>query len=545
MKRGIAMDSGGFFAAVLALVFAGNSQALPVSVGGGLFFQNAGAAPEVFFQKAAIWLPAADIPGKWTEVSKNTVIWKTPETAFGLMSDMISLRRDDDGKLTEVILTYSTSTTGKTSAALHDTLHRLLSTTDGEPDRNEDGSLFFESGMLRIALPPIAEPTLNLSITRIAVVEKEDASTLPGWLVPGDLGTPATWDSPEFRAPWQFPRGNTTTLARANHPDPPPLCGMPVKLAGAVVSNGDIRSLSLVILDAGMHFGYARTSAGITRDSAAEFDRIFIDALTSATGALSGLTGAPGKEAVPGRRNGIGLPSVIFSGNGIHARLIAMPRQSIVLEFFRSAGDTTELFSEIPATKDTEPLFPDDIGTGTMPMIPQGDRAYCGPAALAMIGHHIGLNLGTESIAGLAGYAYGSSENGDIRKLASLMAREAGLKASRSGRFDPKKAAESFSEGLPVLVFRRWCAERDFIHQTIATRLAEGDLTATLPEPGFSDAESWPDKSAPAHASVIHGYNPVRKEVIFTETWGARSAGKRMRIEELEETAYYAVYFRP
>lgn len=536
----------------VALSFGKIGMALPTFVGGGRFFQAAGASPDAFFQKATAWEPGSVIPGKWTKVSENLDTWKTPETAFGLVADMISLRRETGGSLAEVILTYSTDTTEKSSTGLHEGLQRLLNVMDSDPEKNKDGSLAFESGYLRILLPAKAASTLNLSITRIDPADTEGKkadSSAPGWLVPGDLTDPSVWDSPEFRAGWQLPQGGNSLLSRANHPDPPAVGGLPVNFAEAVVSDGSIRSLSLVLLDAGAHFGYAQTSSGITRDAAADFDRIFADTLTAATGAVSALTGDPGIRAELGSRNRLELPVTLFSGNGIHSRLISLEHQSIILEFFRTEKDAAAVFPERPAvatedTTETEPLFPDDVGTKTMPVIPQGNRAYCGPAALSMIGHHIGLNLGTESIAGLAGFAYGSSQNGDIRKLASLMAKEAGLKASRSGSFDSRKAAESFAQGLPVLVFRRWSAERDFIHQTIATKLAAGDLTAILPEPGFADADTWPDKSAPAHASVVHGYNPVRKEVIFTETWGTRSAGKRMRIEELEETAYYAVYFR-
>ncbi|MGJ8643271.1 MAG: C39 family peptidase [Luteolibacter sp.] len=524
------------------------SSAIPNTVGGGLFNQAAGAPPEAFFQKAAAWQVGAKIPGTWTDVSENFAVWNTPETAFGLMADRISLRRDDDDKLTEVILTYSAATTSKSAAGLHDALRTILGVIDAEPEENEDGSIVFESGSLQIMLPGKADKTLELSLTCINSTDEMDLnSSLPGWLFPGDLSDPEIWDSQNFLAAWKLQKNGAFVPGRVNHPDPPAISGLPVQLAEAVISADGLRALSLVILDAGAHFGYAQTSSGLTREALAEFDRIFSDSLDSTTNTIANLTGDSGKSVTLGSRTGVELPAMLFSGNGIHARLISLPHQSVILEFFRSAEDAESLsLGTTKATKNTEqdPLFSDDIGTRTMPMVPQGNRAYCGPAALAMISNYIGLNISTEVIAGLAGFAYGTSQNGDIRKLSSQIAKEAGLRASRSSKFDPKKAAESFSNGLPVLVFRRWSAERDFIHQTMATKLANGDLTAILPEPGFADAESWPDKSAPAHASVVHGYNPVRKEVIFTESWGNRSAGKRMRIEELEETAYYAVYFR-
>ena len=58
---------------------------------------------------------------------------------------------------------------------------------------------------------------------------------------------------------------------------------------------------------------------------------------------------------------------------------------------------------------------------------------------------------------------------------------------------------------------------------------------------------SWPKrekKSLPSHGSVITGINPGRSEVIYAEPWGAESHGRRMRIEELEASAYAVFYFR-
>jgi hypothetical protein len=59
----------------------------------------------------------------------------------------------------------------------------------------------------------------------------------------------------------------------------------------------------------------------------------------------------------------------------------------------------------------------------------------------------------------------------------------------------------------------------------------------------MEDRHGWPGKDAPAHASVVHGYNLQKHEVIFSESWGEPTRGRRMRAEELEGTSYYAVYF--
>ncbi len=43
---------------------------------------------------------------------------------------------------------------------------------------------------------------------------------------------------------------------------------------------------------------------------------------------------------------------------------------------------------------------------------------------------------------------------------------------------------------------------------------------------------------------MITGYNAERGEVIFLESWGEHTRGRRMRTEELEATAYMVFYFK-
>ena len=96
---------------------------------------------------------------------------------------------------------------------------------------------------------------------------------------------------------------------------------------------------------------------------------------------------------------------------------------------------------------------------------------------------------------------------------------------------------------MPVIVWRRFDHHRNKLHNQIARKLKE-DPAATLPEPDTADRATWPGKHHPVHASVIVGFNDLRKEVLFLESWAGVTTPRRMRYEEMEGTATWAFYFR-
>jgi hypothetical protein len=49
---------------------------------------------------------------------------------------------------------------------------------------------------------------------------------------------------------------------------------------------------------------------------------------------------------------------------------------------------------------------------------------------------------------------------------------EAGLSMARTDRFDFARARTSIDAGFPVIVFRRWSQERDYVHTMFAKRYA-------------------------------------------------------------------------
>jgi hypothetical protein len=115
------------------------------------------------------------------------------------------------------------------------------------------------------------------------------------------------------------------------------------------------------------------------------------------------------------------------------------------------------------------------------------------------------------------------------------------VRLPRTTQFEFERARASIDAGLPVVVFRRWSQERDFLHSAVAQRLLK-DPTATLPKPDLNDRKAWPTRDDFAHSSIITGYHAARREVIFTESWGERSRNRRMRVEEMEGTVYLAYY---
>ena len=99
---------------------------------------------------------------------------------------------------------------------------------------------------------------------------------------------------------------------------------------------------------------------------------------------------------------------------------------------------------------------------------------------------------------------------------------------------------------MPVIVWRRVSKEREAAHNEFLAELA-GHPGAKLAAPTKADQALWPardEKGSPSHASVISGLNEELGEVIFTEPWGEHARERRMRVEEMEATAYAVFYFR-
>jgi hypothetical protein len=309
--------------------------------------------------------------------------------------------------------------------------------------------------------------------------------------------------------------------------------------------NGRVHSVSTVILDAGSFFGFNNSNLpkGETfEDGKLRFDKKFSERQEAVLAGLKKLGADAGAELVLGKRSGLNLKTQLFKLPQGAARLMSYEHQLLLLDFFRSEADARTLLIPVTIAPAKTPAGSPERRLPVVPMVPQGNRGYCGVATLAMVGSMLGLQPGAEEYAALSGFQYGIEVKSDIRELFGNVAQEAGVKAQRSPKFDAAKMKQSIDQGMPVVVFRWWAEERDYIHSAYSSRIARGEK-AELPPASMDDRKTWPKRSPFTHSSIVNGYRADKREVIFTESWGEHARNRRMRAEELEGTSYYAVYF--
>jgi hypothetical protein len=238
----------------------------------------------------------------------------------------------------------------------------------------------------------------------------------------------------------------------------------------------------------------------------------------------------------------------------VWSRLVTWPDALVKLTLFRDESSASQLLAASrrePKREDQARAFAalvqraenGDRTIHDIPLLPQGDRAYCGMSALAMIMQHLGVHLETEELAAAAGIKFGSTQGAKPRETCDAAADVGALRLERAQKFDFTRAQTAVDAGMPVLVFRHWAKERDFIHTTFARRFAT-DPAAMLPKADMNDRKLWPVRGGFAHASIVNGYNQARGEVIFTESWGEHVRNRRMRAEEMVGTSYLACYPR-
>lgn len=366
------------------------------------------------------------------------------------------------------------------------------------------------------------------------------------------------WEEPNFGSLFELhPLDRGAEVARAQCKEPPAMGGGTWHAATARLVKGKVHSLSLVILDAGQHFGYqgSHLPAGSDpKQAMATFDETlakrkadWIEFLqTDLGGKLLG-------ESQLGERSGIGMKADYFQIGNVTARVAFWEKQLLIMDLFANETSAKSLRSWADLEAKKNPLDfvshlqiseTNERSIQGIPMLAQGNRGYCGAAVMAMLGHYLGLQLGAEEVAALSGFVYGQAEASDPRDLLSAIGREALVKTEKTRTFDFRKAQKSIDLGMPVLVFRRWSQDRDYVHTLHAMRRKAGE-PSQLPEPGMTDRKTWPTKSDFAHASIINGYCDKTREVIFTESWAQEARDRRMRAEEMEGTCYFATYFLP
>ncbi|MEM8955657.1 MAG: C39 family peptidase [Verrucomicrobiota bacterium] len=373
---------------------------------------------------------------------------------------------------------------------------------------------------------------------------------------PADVFADSTsWDAPAFISLWN-PQSSPSHLSHRTFPGRPSLFNHQPHIVTALFEHERINSISILFLDSGTWFGYVpRSARDDARGKQKHFDLLYENILEDVTTGLESLTESKGVETVLGKEQLLRHDSLIYQHGNVTLRLVTEPGHLIKLMLFRSDDAAHSLRdpkiadmnnrerSEHFASRVRESAN-GDITLAEVPVFPQGSRAYCGVSTLAMATQYLGLRLETEEFAAASGIRYGSTEGSRIKEIYIAAGEEADTRFSRSSRFDFATAKETIDAGLPVIVWRKFTFERNYVHENFPRRLAR-DPAATLPLPDESDRATWPnDRTGGNHASLITGYNPERKEVIFTESWGEFARDRRMRIEEMEGTAYYAFYPR-
>ena len=362
----------------------------------------------------------------------------------------------------------------------------------------------------------------------------------------------AIWTSPQFLDAWSpGPAGQTRVCRR--HRGTPAIFGVQPQAIQGWFEDGRLTSITIVFLDSGAWFGYVPDAEAhsVAQTKGAAFTALYRQVSAAVQSGLEQLAGNKGREVTLG----MGLlkaPARVYRHGDLASRLTMDQDQLVKLSIFPNENAAGQLLSpERRAMKrdetarafaaESHTLADGDRIIETVPVIPQGDRAYCGVSTLAMVMRYLGVGLDTEDYAAAAGIHFGSTVRSKIKETYDAAGETAEAHLPKTTKFDFAKAKASIDAGLPVIVFRRWSQERDYLHTACARNFAENPALE-LPKPDLNDQKLWPTKEGYAHASVVNGYNEKRGEVIFTESWSEHARNRRMRIEELEGTSYLAYY---
>jgi hypothetical protein len=359
----------------------------------------------------------------------------------------------------------------------------------------------------------------------------------------------AHWDDGEFLRVWQAPEAGQRLACRA-WPGPCELFGVKAHGASAFFEDGRLISISLLFLDAGAWFGFGQG------DAAPRVPEFLAAHKQVAAAVETGVTGLGGKlrDVALGGKSLLKHTGRVAKLGEAWSRLVVWPEHLVKLTLFRDEDAATQLLAPWRRTEKRDEqarTFASLVRTAEngdriisgIPLLQQGDRAYCGMSALAMTMQHLGLRIETEELAAAAGIRFGSTRDAKTREVYDAAGHVGAIRIERTQKFEAAKARAAIETGMPVIAFRRWSQERDFIHTAFARRFAD-DPTATLPRADMNDRKLWPQRDGYAHASIVNGFNAVRGEVIFTESWSEHARDRRMRFEEMEATSYMACYPR-
>jgi hypothetical protein len=377
----------------------------------------------------------------------------------------------------------------------------------------------------------------------------------PDFPAPDALKSGALWDAPDFLAGWRTQDSGIYEEHRV-HPGRCQVFGHRAQSVTGLFEGGRLASITIVVLDAGAWFGFVPDSEAkkVAATKGPQFAAVYKQTVADVERGLAALAGAPGRR-VPFIDKGVLKHDVlVFRTGDLWTRLTTRDNHLVKLTVTRAEADAVSPLGALRRTAKKEEQarqFASRVRTAEngdrllegVPIFLQGDRAYCGVATLAMAMQFLGLRLDAEDYAVGAGIRFGSTYQSSIREVCEATADAGKLRLPRTTQFEFERARANIDAGFPVIVFRWWSQERDFLHHAFAQRFQK-EPAATLPKPDLNDKRSWPNRNDFAHSSVITGYHPQRREIIFTESWGEHSRNRRMRIEEMEGTVYLAYYPR-
>jgi len=415
----------------------------------------------------------------------------------------------------------------------------------------------------RISLSTLSQPDQDY------VAEWRVANDPTSALDATDLGPrllePETWKSGELPGEWREVSSTADEVIERLR-KPRPVFGERPESVVRHRRGGRLTQVVIVYLEEGNFVGYRGDGATTPeqdedREPSAEreevadrkeaFDRRFEELDETLPSILREITGDDGRQLSVGRGD-------------LRKRVIQYASGDLVLNLDQQEGHLVGLTIQLAEDFNRRMLVTDD-GIGSresevrdnvevlpngdslirnIPMIEQGSRGYCAMGTLSMITRYYGLNLDIDGLAAAAGYSEGSPQGASITEIYKEAADLGRLRYDEEDEFDFRQVKREVDRGRPVLVWRWFSRPRDAFHLEFAQQFrVEGG--AALPEPDDESQVPWPTERDGGHASLITGYNEERGEVFFTESWLNEYRHRRMRIEEMEETAYVLFYFTP
>ena len=350
----------------------------------------------------------------------------------------------------------------------------------------------------------------------------------------------------------------------------PKAFGLPVVLCQATHHGDTLHSLTLTFADAGSYFGYNPEGPpeGLTRRQAREevarrladkqekFTTLFDETLETLQARLKKCSDTRPRRSSLGKTLTLRADTTDFPKGDLVLRLITGEQRLIRVRIVpKDKVQRSWLDEEQAALSNRERLGifekavtrtdDGDITLPALPLVPQGYRPFCGLNTLAMAARYFGLHLDEDWLAvGGKFQNTGSAAGSQMLRLYQSVAKEAGLNLNRTNKFQLTEARSTLRKGFPVIVWRRFSHERNRFHTKHARSHAR-DASTAIPIPTNTERDTWPDDTAPLHASIVVGYNDARNEVLFLESWAGLDFPRRMRAEELEATATMAFYFKP